>query len=236
MLLTRLPAGRGEVRVMPAASVWAFPLVGLAVGAIAVLCMLAAALFLPVSTALLLAMIAGLLVTGALHEDGLADLADGFGGGRDREAKLAIMRDSRIGSYGVLALVMAMALRFVLLAGLEPAMLVRGWIVAAAVSRAAMVGLLWRMKPARADGLGRSVEAPTAGRVMAAVAIAMAAALLLMGIGGLIMGIFAVFGVSFMRLWANRQIGGYTGDVLGATQVITELAALAAAVAWTGGR
>ena len=113
MLLSRLPAGRidGAAPSM-AASSWAWPIVGLAVGAImALACGIGLWIGVPPLMAALLALAAGALATGAMHEDGLADLADGFGGGRDRARKLEIMRDSRIGSYGVLALILALAFR-----------------------------------------------------------------------------------------------------------------------------
>src|SRR5204862_794236 len=95
-----------------AASGWAFPLVGAGVGAIAALTFLVAELLgCGSAPAALLAVAAGLAVTGAFHEDGLADTADGFGGGKSREEKLAIMRDSRHGSFGVIALVLRGGLR-----------------------------------------------------------------------------------------------------------------------------
>ena len=112
MLLTRLPMGQMAEAPPLAASVWAYSVVGAMVGALAGLVFsFAAWAGLPPVTAGLLAIGAGVLLTGAMHEDGLADLADGFGGGHTRERKLEIMRDSRIGSYGVVALVLALGLR-----------------------------------------------------------------------------------------------------------------------------
>src|SRR5438094_4154075 len=112
-LLTRLPVGAatpggGAI----AAAGWAFPLVGAGVGALTALAFLLAQLLgCGIPAAALIALLAGLAVTGAFHEDGLADTADGFGGGNDREAKLAIMRDSRHGTFGILALLLSLALR-----------------------------------------------------------------------------------------------------------------------------
>ena len=117
-VLTRLPVGvvptaEGEI----AAAGWAFPLVGAGIGAIAALAFLAAELVgCGSAPAALLAVAAGLAVTGAFHEDGLADTADGFGGGRSRDEKLAIMRDSRHGSFGIIALVLSIVLRATALA------------------------------------------------------------------------------------------------------------------------
>lgn len=115
MLLTRLPAGKSVSldNSTVARAAWIFPVVGLLVGATGGgVFMLASHLGLGIASAALLAMGTQVLLTGALHEDGLADTADGFGGGRGRERKLEIMRDSRIGTYGVVALVLVLSLRF----------------------------------------------------------------------------------------------------------------------------
>ena len=119
-LLTRLPVGQIEGQVPPlAASGWAWPLVGAVVGAIMALAGgVGLWLGLPPVMVAILSLAAGAWVTGAMHEDGLADVADGFGGGRDRARKLEIMRDSRVGSYGVLALILATAFRAAGLAAL----------------------------------------------------------------------------------------------------------------------
>ena len=121
-VLTRIPIGFPE-HLLPlpegavAASSWAFPLVGAGVGAIAAITFFVAGLLgLGDAPAALLAVLAGILVTGGLHEDGIADTADGFGGGSDRAAKLAIMRDSRQGSHGILALIFSIGLRAAALA------------------------------------------------------------------------------------------------------------------------
>ncbi|TDL81759.1 adenosylcobinamide-GDP ribazoletransferase, partial [Palleronia sediminis] len=165
MLLTRLPAGRiaGAAPGM-GASAWAWPLAGLVVGLIAAAAHgVAWAAGCDPLIAGLLAVAAAVLATGALHEDGLGDVADGFGGGRDRDAKLAIMRDSRVGSYGVIALILALGLKAAALAqlGAEAA----GPLVAAAMaSRAVMPVLLVALPPARGDGLGRGAAAVGRGR------------------------------------------------------------------------
>ena len=113
MLLTRLPAGRIDPAPTIAAAAWAFPLAGAVVGVLQALVLIAAiGLGLPMAMAAGLALAAGVLATGGLHEDGLADCADGFGGGRSPARKLEIMRDSRIGSYGALALILGLGLRW----------------------------------------------------------------------------------------------------------------------------
>ncbi|MEK9662411.1 MAG: adenosylcobinamide-GDP ribazoletransferase, partial [Alphaproteobacteria bacterium] len=113
-----------------------FPLVGAAIGTAGGLVLLLAGwLGIPVSVAVLMAHAAIVWLTGALHEDGLADVADGFGGGADRDAKLAIMRDSRIGSYGVLALVAGFALKAAALIAIAQA--AGAWVAIAALVAAA---------------------------------------------------------------------------------------------------
>jgi adenosylcobinamide-GDP ribazoletransferase len=128
-------------------SAWAFPLVGAGIGAVAGLAFLLAQLVgLGDWPAALLSVLSGLALTGTLHEDGLADTADGFSGGRDRKAKLAIMRDSRHGTFGVLAIVLSVLLRAAALAAIGDAIHAGLALIAAhAVSRAALPVMMWRM-------------------------------------------------------------------------------------------
>jgi len=196
---------------------------------------------LPSLLAAALAASLGLLVTGALHEDGLADTADGFGGGKSRERRLEIMRDSHIGSYGTLALASAMLVRVACyedLTGLDPLAVVAVLAACAAFSRSLMVDLLWATRPARGDGL--SVHAGTPGRNGAAFAIVTAAALTL--VAGLLVspasGLLALAAglavTAYMRRLTVKLIGGQTGDVCGAVQVLSELAMLITFVATSG--
>ena len=158
MLLTRLPAGNiaGTAPSLAAAR-WAFPLAGLPVGLVIACAYIGLSwLGLPVLLSAILALTAGVLTTGGLHEDGLADSADGFGGGHNRERKLEIMKDSRIGSYGVLALIMVMSARVVALSSLSASMTAfLGILAFAMASRMLMVGYLSLLPAARSDGLGR---------------------------------------------------------------------------------
>lgn len=233
LLLTRLPVGAiaGEAPAM-AASSWAWPIVGLAVGAISALaCLLALTLGLPPAMAALVALAAGVLATGGMHEDGLADLADGFGGGRTRERKLEIMRDSRIGSYGVIALVLALGFRATAIAtliGADGSTLALA--VLAAASRAALPTALVLMPAARADGLGHAAAGidPVPARIAAATGFL---CLLPLGLGAAVIVAAAIAGSALVVAWlAMRQIGGQTGDVLGAMQQIAECAGWAAVV------
>lgn len=229
MFLTRVPVGRLSDPVPSlAAARWAYPLVGLITGTVGwgvqhtVL-----AVGLPPLVAALAALGALTLMTGGLHHDGLADYADGIGGGRDREQCLEIMRDSRIGSYGVLALIFGIALGAAALAMPDGFPLVL-FLMAAVASRLAMLGVLDFLPPARADGLGQQA----ANRDV----VAWLPGVVVIVVLGIVQPAFwlAVPAVAFVAVliaWhAHRRIGGQTGDVLGATQVTTETAAWLALV------
>jgi adenosylcobinamide-GDP ribazoletransferase len=216
-----------------------FPLVGAGIGAAAGL-VWALALWLgaPPLVAALLALAAQALLTGALHEDGLADVADGFGGGRDRDRALEIMRDSHIGSYGTLALVLSVGLRAAALAATAMPWVGAPWAgvaalaAAGAVSRATAPALLAWLPPARPDGLGAGAGRPPSEAVFTALGLALCFALLLLGLThGL-----AALALAALVAWAlaglaRRRIGGQTGDVLGAAQQLAEVAVLCAAAA-----
>jgi len=232
--LTRLPMPRGRTAAKGdlARAAWAFPLVGLVVGAVGGgVCAGALALDLPPLLAAILGVATMVLLTGALHEDGLADVADGFGGAFEREMKLQIMRDSRIGTYGVLALVLVTAGRLAVIEALqEPLAALTAMIAAAVLSRTSMIWLMATLPPARENGLGAQAGRPGAVVIVAASVIAIVLAMAALGpLGGLIAGaaVAIVAGVFAIVSW--RQIGGATGDVLGATQQLTEIAALVAA-------
>jgi adenosylcobinamide-GDP ribazoletransferase len=235
MLLTRLPAGRlADPAPTLAAARWAYPLVGLVVGGLAAAAQAGAlALGFGPLVAALLALTVAALVTGALHLDGLADFADGIGGGRDRAHCLEIMRDSRIGSYGVIALVLALALAAAGLAELPEGAAPATLLLAATGSRLAMLVVLDRLPPARPDGLGRgaSGSAPLAW-VPGAVVVAVLS--LWIGAGSLPALAAMVVAAAVVARLAHRRIGGQTGDVLGATQVVAEVACILALTATPG--
>jgi adenosylcobinamide-GDP ribazoletransferase len=234
VFLTRIPlavAGLDAERKL-ARSAWAFGVVGVLVGGIgAVVYAIAWGFGLAPLVAATLAVAAMTAVTGALHEDGLADTVDGFGGGRDREAKLLIMRDSRLGAFGAVALMLTLVLKIATLAALaEPAVVASVLVAAATASRAAMVVVMAVLAPARADGLGASSGAPSVATAAAGVALAVIVAFAVVPAAvGLLVGVVA--GGAAMAWLAHRQIGGHTGDVLGATQQVTEIAALVVAAA-----
>ncbi|MFP4328504.1 MAG: adenosylcobinamide-GDP ribazoletransferase, partial [Paracoccaceae bacterium] len=224
MLLTRLPVGRltGRVPGLDASS-WAFPLVGLPVGLIG-WAVHAGALSLGMSPliAALMALSALALATGALHHDGLADFADGIGGGRDKAHCLEIMRDSRIGSYGVLALVLVLAFWAAALVELDSAASAWAFIGLAMASRVAMLAVLRWSPPARADGLGHSASGGGAGL---AVGVAICALVLSpLGLPAVVVACVVAGMAILIGTLARRRIGGQTGDVLGAVQILSETA------------
>ncbi|KEP68147.1 cobalamin synthase [Thioclava dalianensis] len=232
MLLTRLPAGRLTGTAPPlGASAWAWPLVGACVGAIAAL-VFAAAHGLSLSPAIcaLLASGAAILVTGGLHEDGLADLADSAGG-RDRAHRLEIMRDSRIGSFGMLALALVLALRVAALAQIATPETVGVALIAVAMASRAMMALWARLlPPARPDGMGHSTAQPPRGALGVALALA---ALALATLGGAGLGVALAVGIAATLVagHARVRLGGQTGDVLGAIQILSETCGLLACAA-----
>ncbi|MEN0087120.1 MAG: adenosylcobinamide-GDP ribazoletransferase [Pseudomonadota bacterium] len=211
---------------------WAFPLAGCLIALPAAL-----ALLVLVQTPLSPLVLAGLIIagltfsTGALHEDGLADLCDGLGGGASRQRKLEIMRDSTIGTYGAAGLVFSLLLRVgslaSLIALLSPIQTALSFVAVAALSRTAMLWQWRTSQPARADGLARSQSTPTSKSFVTAASIAafFAIALLLPIFGPLATAVSLL--VSGLLIWGmcrmcERQIGGYTGDTLGAGQQIVE--------------
>ncbi|MCL4675512.1 MAG: adenosylcobinamide-GDP ribazoletransferase [Pararhodobacter sp.] len=222
--LTRLPAGPLNSADFAHAPGW-FAAVGLLIGGLqALVFVVAASLWSPVLAALV-AVAAGLVITGALHEDGLADMVDGLGSGRPRDRALEIMRDSRIGSFGALALGLALAMRVAALAGLGPLAPVM-LVAAAALSRGVMALLLRAGPYLRPSGAGSGMTGPM-GASGLALAGAAAGALALIGwsMGAAVLGglLGLVLGAGGTRLWAMRRLGGLTGDVLGAAQVLGEV-------------
>ncbi|WP_292965291.1 adenosylcobinamide-GDP ribazoletransferase [Novosphingobium sp. UBA1939] len=228
-LLTRLPmpdTGAPDPR-----AAWAWPVAGLAVGGLSALAGLAAAalgLAPGVTAALMLGVAAAL--TGGLHEDGLADCADGFWGGRDKARRLEIMKDSRVGSYGVLALVIVLLARWSALSSLVAAGHWGPVLAAEALSRAVMPAVMTALPNARGSGLSASHGAPGWNTVVQGAALAAALALALAGWQALPMILAAILGAGGIALVARAKIGGQTGDVLGASQQIALTAALALAV------
>lgn len=229
-LLTRVPMPHPNVAapVGLARAQRAFPLIGALIGLFVGLVDLSLlAMGVPPLAAAALALGAGAALTGALHEDGLADVGDGFGGGCDRAAKLSIMRDSRLGTYGALVLLVGFSARLSALASLPSAAIVPGLVVAHALARAAIPVLAASMPFARDDGLGKSAGRPEMASAITAVIIAVVIALLCLSAKPALLAIVVtVAAAAAMAVLAWRQIGGVTGDVFGATEQVAETAVL----------
>lgn len=225
-------AGRSETWLADASGM--FPVIGVLVGSAASLTMLLAyQINLHPLACALIAVLTAVLLTGALHEDGLADFADGLGGGGTIERRLAIMRDSHIGTFGTLALVISIGLRATLISqqiSFQNAAL--AVIATAAVSRAALPAVMRWLPPARTDGLAFLAGKASPTQVTTAISLASITAVVLLGIGSAIAAIAcAVLGTLIIATIAKRLLGGQTGDVLGAVQQTVEILVLAAIAA-----
>jgi adenosylcobinamide-GDP ribazoletransferase len=220
---------RHDPRGLSAAAAW-FPLVGAVVGAAGGAVRVLAEPALGATVASVLAVLAVVVATGALHQDGLADCADGLGVRADRARRLEVMRDSAIGAFGTLALVLWAALTIAVLAALPRDQAIVAMALAAGLGRWAAVvhGVL--ASPARRDGLGAAF-AP--GIVALGIATAMVlAGGLADGWAGLSAVATAGLVAAAMSAWAGRALGGRTGDTLGATVALAELAALTVLLAF----
>jgi adenosylcobinamide-GDP ribazoletransferase len=208
-----------------------FPLVGLVVGTVAAAVYWAAAQVLPPAVAVLLSTAAGIYLTGAFHEDGFADTCDGLGGGMTRERALEIMKDSRIGAYGAIGIILLLAVKCAALAHLPVAAAVAALCVAHPLSRLMAASLIWQMEYARAEGKAKPMAQQMTGAEFAiAAACCVPATLAVLYLGwldwrGIAIGIVAM--VLVARWFAGKlrqRLGGYTGDGLGAVQQLTEAA------------
>lgn len=227
--LTRLPF-RGSHADL-AATVWVFPLVGAFIGLLgSAVFFIAEALGLPTALSALLTIVGLYVLTGGLHEDGLADVADGFGGGASKERKLAIMRDSRIGTYGVAAMVFSFLARFIVLAHLsEPSAVCAALVASCALSRGAIGPVMSVLQSARSDGLSATAGRPTGGQAVFGSVVAVLIAMFAIGFGdGIATALVALAAATGVAMLAQKQIGGQTGDVLGAVAQSVEIAVLVA--------
>lgn len=234
VFFTRLSLPHFEVKDRTLAdAIWTAPLVGLVVALIAWLAYAIGSLLgLSPGLAAALAIACGMLVTGCLHEDGLSDTADGFGGGRTREKKLEIMRDSRIGTYGACALALSILARWSAIAELgSPAHVLSGLVVAHVASRALIPAFMQILPQARIDGLSAGVGTLADSVVLTALAIG-AIALLLLGLKGAVAAALCLALLFFgFRKLCLAQIGGQSGDTIGALQQLAEITLLFAASA-----
>ena len=228
--LTRIPVG--DVGVVDGdrlsrAAAW-FPIVGALVGATAAgVHWAAGAVGVTPGPATLLALLAGVLVTGGFHEDGLADICDAWGAHVGRERKLEILRDSRVGTYGALAVAFALLFAYSALAGLDDRAFLEASIAGHVVGRWTTLPLSRLLEPARADGKGALVRAGWPG--MAVATLFTAAVLIATGgarVGLIVLAATAVVGALTARV-LQRSFGGGTGDGFGAVNKLCELATYA---------
>jgi adenosylcobinamide-GDP ribazoletransferase len=233
--LTRLPVSRrpGETHELARAAAY-FPLVVALIGAAIAGVVRVATPLLGIDVAIVAALTFGALVTGALHEDGLADACDGLGAGFTRDRALEIMRDSRIGSYGAVALVLLYALRFTTFRTLGERELLLALPVASALGGAAGVVLMSWLPNARKEGLAADVSrglGPGAKAVAVCTPLVLAA-LLCSAAAPLLVGAAALVTV-LGGLYFERRLGGVTGDCIGVAHVVVEVTVLTCAIAWT---
>jgi adenosylcobinamide-GDP ribazoletransferase len=232
---TRVPVPRWvgyEPHYLNAAARY-FPLIGVLVGAAGAIVYMAALRIFPPGVAVLLSMAVTLLVTGAFHEDGLADCVDAFGGGYTREESLRIMRDSRIGAFGAIALMIALALKWQTLVSMPPLRAAWLMIAAHAASRACAISYLVTLDYVRAEGKAKPV-AQRMTRAAFACAIVLGMPWLFWPqwrLGCITLLVLIVLRVALGRYFV-RRIGGYTGDCLGFAQQIFELAIYLVGLAW----
>ncbi len=202
-----------------------FPLTGIIVGALAGLVFSVCFSFWPKTLAVLAAIASAVYLTGALHEDGWSDMVDGFGGGRDRQRILDIMRDSRLGSFGAVALCLLLLMRFVALVEIDGALIPAALIAGHAFSRLCAFSVLATMDYAREEGKAKAFSNRLGtGAIAFAVLTTMLPLLLLPAaqvFPAVLLGLLATF---WLRRLFRRGIGGYTGDCLGATQQLAEVA------------
>ncbi|MEO0548312.1 MAG: adenosylcobinamide-GDP ribazoletransferase [Pseudomonadota bacterium] len=237
--LTRLPV-RSEDIYAPdrmAGSVRYYPLVGVIIGGLSAGVFFLASMLFPVLIAVLFAIAVGLLITGAFHEDGLADTFDGIGGALTREKALSIMKDSRLGTYGTLALVTALSLKFAALIALPLTVIPLALIAGHGLSRLSSVMVIASSRYVRDEGTGKPVAS----------GISTSSLIVAIATGALVFALFCVWvppfaaicaliglgiGHALMRLFFEPKLGGYTGDTLGAVQQASEIGFYLGLVAW----
>jgi adenosylcobinamide-GDP ribazoletransferase len=237
--LTRLPvpASAGFTPERLTAATRFYPLVGALIGGLVAGVYALALLLWPPMVAVLLSIAAGLALTGAFHEDGLADMFDGVGGGLTRERALEIMKDSRIGTYGAAALILALALKAAALAAMPPLAVILALVAGHGLSRFSAVLVIATSSYVRDHGTAKPV-AEGVSRQSLLIATASALVLLLalawgLGISPALLGLAGLaLGHWGMRRVFERKLGGYTGDCLGAVQQGSELGFYLGLLAW----
>jgi adenosylcobinamide-GDP ribazoletransferase len=207
-----------------------FPLVGVVVALLAAGVYFVAALIFPAPVAVLLSTAASIYATGAFHEDGFADMCDGFGGGMSPQRVLEIMKDSRIGAYGAIGILCMLALKCAALAALDPVMAIAALLLAHPLSRLMASALIWQLSYAREEGKAKPLaQSMRTGEFAIAASTALIPALILIAGGWLTWTALAIslLSAALVTLWLAgkivRRLGGYTGDCLGAVQQVSEV-------------
>ncbi|MBL0207454.1 MAG: adenosylcobinamide-GDP ribazoletransferase [Propionivibrio sp.] len=202
-----------------------FPAIGLIVGSVAALVLTLGDLIWPKTLAVLASMASTLYVTGAFHEDGWSDMVDGFGGGWEKPQILAIMKDSRIGSFGAVALIVLLLAKFCAQLEIDVALLPLSLIAGHSLSRLCAVSLLGTLDYVRDEGKSKPLATRIGRGELAFAALTALLPLLLLPPPQVLIGVvFAVLATLWLARMFKRRIGGYTGDCLGATQQLSEVA------------
>lgn len=238
MFLTRLPCPSWVGHDAPTLSRSAvyFPAVGAVVGLVGAAAYHAAALAFAAPLAAAAALAATVWLTGAFHEDALGDTFDGFGGGWQRDEILRIMRDSRLGTYGTVALVLTLGARWTALAGLGAAAVLPALVGAHVLARWTALPLILWLPYVRETGTGKPFAASmTPGRLAVGSAVALALAALALGWAAVPVALTVAGVTAAGGLYSRAKIGGMTGDVLGAVNGLAELAVYLVLLGdWTG--
>jgi len=225
-----LPTGVAHDSVTLNQALRYFPLIGWLVGGVCGLTYYLAAGTWPLSVAVVLSIIVGVLLTGALHEDGFADSCDGFGGGWDKAQVLAIMKDPRIGNYAALGLILLLLLKTVLLIQLaqeSEELLLIALLLAHSASRLLVLPLPWLLDYVRDTGDSKSramVAQRFSGSMLAYASLFVLLPLLLLQASPLWYALlYAALATALMGAYFKRRLGGYSGDCLGAAQQVSEV-------------
>lgn len=230
-LLTRVPVSPSH---LPGAGVAWFPVVGGLIGLAGAAVYWLAHLLVPPLLAATLAVTALILLTGGLHEDGLADYADALASGTSGEVALEVMGDPRVGTFGALALVISLTWRTAAISALEPSAGMVWLVTAHALARSGAAGLAGMLPAARTAGLGRSIVEQSGPRARSLAVLGGAMVGLVVGIWAVPALLLAGASVLAVRRSARRLLGGVTGDVLGVCEQMIEVGVLTLAVAVAG--
>ncbi|MBN2738625.1 MAG: adenosylcobinamide-GDP ribazoletransferase [Spirochaetales bacterium] len=235
---TRLPVPKSihlDEQSLNKATVF-LPLIGLIVGGVCAGCYFAASLVFPKAVAAVISLIAGVLFTGAFHEDGFSDTCDGLGGGFTIEDKLNIMKDSRVGAYGLVGTLLLILLKFALLTETPSNIIIPAIMVIHVISRLTPVYLIFFLDYVRLDQKSKAKPVSrgiSLGGLIIASSMAMVFSALLNPYFLLFFTAFPLL-VLFFVLFYKKQAGGYTGDLLGASEQISEALLLGGVyIQWT---